>query len=731
MIYGASPAQWEQAKALASSDLLPWIANPSVKMSEASSIDKPFKIPSQIAGADMPSKSKDRPGIFAGEGLGVPGWTRRITRPSDITAWSSNPDHGIGMVCRHVFAIDIDIDDPGRAQAVYNAIRMALPHGFELPSRIRKTSPRRVLLFRLSDVEEEKVLAKEVVVVESGAVEFLFHKQFVALAGYHMKDKCHYEWDLGHIPSFDEVPELEIADIVALIRLLREQHAVIPAEREKEWKIYDNRSIAKLLEPSEAVAEDELAVYLYKHSWVKSEREDGAINVRCPWEDEHSDGPGSESSTVYFPHGHGEGDRGFRCLHAHCADRDVGSFMQACGFEAESFDVVELDPAEAVAPTLRRTKSGHILATLDQIVCMLEHDAYFGVSITNDAFLGQVLVSIDGHIQPFSDNAVTATQLQLIKKRAVPTLSKELTKQSMHLVAERRAQDSARIWLESIEWDRVERLPNFCHMAFNVPRNDYHTAVGNYLWTAMAGRVAQPGVKADMVPVLVGGQGLRKSTLIQSMVYDPQLFGRADLTARDADLARSSRGKLLLEIAELRGLATRDAESIKAWIDQQTDEWVPKYSEFATQRPRRFMLMGTSNPPKFLTDPTGNRRWLPVFLNDYLDIEYVERFRDQLWAEGLVKFRRNGNKPLFADAEKLALPYLIKATKRDAWAPLVAAYAWERAAEGGVTIMEIATVAIGAQPQHVNEQIRSRIERELMLEGFVENDHGKWELPWC
>lgn len=730
MIYGASPEQWEQAKALASSDLLPWIANPAVKMSAASTIDKPFKIPSQIAAADMESYGSDRK-ISVGEGFGVPGWTRRTTRTSDLQRWARNPDHGIGMVCRTVFAIDIDVDDPQRAQAIHNTVRMALPHGFDLPSRIRATSPRRVLLFRLSDVEEDKTLAKEVVTVEDGAVEFLFHKQFVALVGYHMKDQCHYEWDTGTIPAFDDVPEMEIADISALIRLLREQHAVLPAEREKEWKVYDNRSIAKLLEPGELSAGDDLATYLYKHSWVRGERDDGALFVRCPWEGEHSDGVGNESSTIYYPHGHADGERGFRCLHAHCADRDIGSFMQATGFEAESFDVVEVDPAQPTAPTLRRNKAGQILATLDNIVAMLEHDAYFGVSITNDSFLDQALVAIQGQIQPFSDNAVTSAQLQLIKMRAVPTLSSALTKQAMHLVASRRAQDSAQMWLGGLEWDRVERLPTFCHIAFNVRQNDYHAAVGAYLWTAMAGRVMVPGVKADMVPVLVGGQGLRKSTLIQAMVYNPQLFGRADLTARDADLARSSRGKLLLEIAELRGLASRDAESIKAWIDQQVDEWVPKYTEFATQRPRRFMLMGTSNPQRFLNDPTGNRRWLPVFLTDYLDIDYVEANREQLWAEGLVKFKRNGSKPMFAEAEALAPPYLAKATKRDILSHQIVGYAWEHAASGGVTIAEVASVALSATPREMNEQMRVRIERELMLEGFAENDNGKWELPWC
>ena len=49
-------------------------------------------------------------------------------------------------------------------------------------------------------------------------------------------------------------------DRIALTGLrVRGFHGVLPAERDKEWKVYDNRSIAKLLEPGELSAGDDLA----------------------------------------------------------------------------------------------------------------------------------------------------------------------------------------------------------------------------------------------------------------------------------------------------------------------------------------------------------------------------------------------------------------------------------------------------------------------------------------
>ncbi|ESF27670.1 putative replication protein, partial [Salmonella enterica subsp. enterica serovar Tallahassee str. 0012] len=48
--------------------------------------------------------------------------------------------------------------------------------------------------------------------------------------------------------------------------------------------------------------------------------------------------------------------------------------------------------------------------------------------------------------------------------------------------------------------------------------------------TALAGRVLEPGVKADMVPILVGPQGCGKSSGVEALSPDPAFFteiGRA------------------------------------------------------------------------------------------------------------------------------------------------------------------------------------------------------------
>lgn len=68
------------------------------------------------------------------------------------------------------------------------------------------------------------------------------------------------------------------------------------------------------------------------------------------------------------------------------------------------------------------------------------------------------------------------------------------------------------------------------------------------------GATTVQGIKADIVPVLVGKQGARKSTLVRVLAPREDLAGEISLETRDADLARQIRGKVVVEIPELHRL---------------------------------------------------------------------------------------------------------------------------------------------------------------------------------
>jgi hypothetical protein len=73
-----------------------------------------------------------------------------------------------------------------------------------------------------------------------------------------------------------------------------------------------------------------------------------------------------------------------------------------------------------------------------------------------------------------------------------------------------------------------------------------------------------------MVPVLIGLQGAGKTSAVEALSPIAEAFVEINLEKKDDDIARRLRGKLVGEIAELRGLQSRDAEAIKAWVSRRS-----------------------------------------------------------------------------------------------------------------------------------------------------------------
>jgi predicted P-loop ATPase len=98
---------------------------------------------------------------------------------------------------------------------------------------------------------------------------------------------------------------------------------------------------------------------------------------------------------------------------------------------------------------------------------------------------------------------------------------------------------------------------------------------------------------------------------------------------------------LIGEIAELRGLQSRESEDIKAFMSRTHEKWIPKYKEYEISFARRLTFWGSSNEQEFLSDHTGNRRWLPVEITNP-NADLVKQDRDQIWAEAIHLFLNNG-----------------------------------------------------------------------------------------
>lgn len=321
-------------------------------------------------------------------------------------------------------------------------------------------------------------------------------------------------------------------------------------------------------------------------------------------------------------------------------------------------------------PKYERNEEGFIMTTTGNILLALGCESEVRLQLAYDNFTDDLKYSTDGsNWLLFGDQHYVGLQERL-EKLGIYNVSTQKLRECVYSVAIANAIDTAQVWLDGLEWDGVPRIERFFVDYFGADESAYVLEVGKYIWSALAGRVLVPGVQADMVPVLVGKQGVRKSTGIVAMAPAREFFSEFIFGDNETESARKMRGCLVGELAELRGLRSKEKEHIKAWLTRTHEEVRKLYKEFTTTFPRRHMFIGSTNDEKFLDeDPSGQRRWLPIRVGEGR-VERICEDRDQLWAEGAALFAENGG-IWFAGAELLAREIHAEFIEADAWEGLI------------------------------------------------------------
>ena len=440
--------------------------------------------------------------------------------------------------------------------------------------------------------------------------------------------------------------------------------------------------------------------WLLKNWKVLRERNDNALDLKCPFDFNHGDGTDAQksgnSSTTYFRAGTNGFMRGhWVCKHDNCFGKEDADFDRQAGYDPCGFDDISTLPSvtqyvatfedkevalqqeDIEAPTLLRDVNGLPTNELVNCVNALRSRNFCGVPLSKDDFLdiemiGDKVSDTDGEAdwRPITDDDYTRIRVRF-SSLGMRRVGVDDARNAVSLVCAENRFDSAKEWINGLQWDGVPRIDDFCAKYLRSADTEYAAAVGGYTWTALAARVITPGVKCDMVPVLIGREGVRKSTAVKLMAPREDMFVELSLSTHDDDQARLMRGKLISEISELRGLESRDRESILAFLTRTHDEWIPKYKEKGIIYPRRLLFVGTTNDKRFLTDNTGRRRWLPMAVGDKqpIDTNLIAQDRLQLWAEGAARYRKNGVE--FQKAELLARTIHADHENVDPWVEII------------------------------------------------------------
>ena len=117
----------------------------------------------------------------------------------------------------------------------------------------------------------------------------------------------------------------------------------------------------------------------------------------------------------------------------------------------------------------------------------------------------------------------------------------------------------------------------------------------------------------------IGRQGIYKSSFMRELL-PPELrryFSTRNFALRmdkDARIELSEAGLVCLE--ELDHMKTAEVNQLKAIVTETHINERASYGRYKERRAHIASFCGTGNNPRFLSDPTGNRRWLPFMVEN-------------------------------------------------------------------------------------------------------------------
>jgi len=193
-------------------------------------------------------------------------------------------------------------------------------------------------------------------------------------------------------------------------------------------------------------------------------------------------------------------------------------------------------------------------------------------------------------------------------------------------------------WLDSLDWDGSARMDTWMENAFDCEESDYYRQVARKFLISAIARAYEPGCKVDTVLMLIGTQGLGKSTLLRTLTGDAW-FGDTDLPLSNKDSYIMLARAWIYEIAELTSFKRADADKVKAFITSQVDSFRKPFERKTIDYPRHTCIVASSNNETPLNDPTGSRRFWPVYMHEYADLTWLKANREQLWAEAREAYK--------------------------------------------------------------------------------------------
>ena len=281
------------------------------------------------------------------------------------------------------------------------------------------------------------------------------------------------------------------------------------------------------------------------------------------------------------------------------------------------------------------------LSTLSNIILILRNDKELKFKIFKDIFSSRILVrdgvpwdrKFETPDRIWTDTDDAGLRWYLESNYGITSTNKIID--GVNLIAEENAENKVATRLQSTQWDGEKRIETLFIDYLGCEDNIYTREVSEKSLIAAVRRAIFGGIKWDNMPILIGPQGVGKSTFLK--ILGMEWYNDSLVNVEGKDACELIQGSWILEMGELSSLRKSELNLVKNFLSRTDDIFRASYGRRAQKYPRRCAFFGTANDTNFLRDETGNRRFWPIDCFTHKPIKSI--FNDlkdeleQIWAE--------------------------------------------------------------------------------------------------
>ena len=281
---------------------------------------------------------------------------------------------------------------------------------------------------------------------------------------------------------------------------------------------------------------------------------------------------------------------------------------------------------------LIRSPKGLIKNTFANICAILRNaEEYRGLRYN------EMLLTPEMNGRAMADDELGAMR-EAIERRYGFSPGADALSQALITVSSERSHHPVREYLSGLTWDGVARLDHVARIYLGAEETPITVTMLRAWFISCVARAMNPGCKVDTALVLVGRQGVRKSSFFRALGGD--WFSDTGINLESKDAYQQLRGSWIFEWGEIEYITSRaHASKVKAFITSQVDTFRPPFMRALSAYKRTNVIVGSTNEDEFLNDPTGSRRFWVVRVGDHIDLERLIADRAQLWAEAVASYR--------------------------------------------------------------------------------------------